>query len=372
MGGKVRIKVAGFNQSRLIGALSGKGISIEKINRKNAGEMTFTVRAKDAEKTFAILTELCYNYTVITRSGPKTMLRKAASRAGLMFGLIIFTGLLGLFYGFIWHVEITGNEKVDSLVIERALKDCGIAVGKQSKNLDRNSIRNVVNAVDGILESSVEIIGTTVRVEVVEDTDYQPPVKDSYENIVSKYDAEVTRIIASSGTAKAVKGQVVAKGAVIISAERTDTAGNVFPSPAKGEAYGNVAFSESQMFSLKSVEKERTGKKYAVTDYTLFGLKIKGKHAHGFAEFETESKTSYVFDNLFLPLKMSRTVYYETATQEVTYEKEYLIEQIKNALIEKNVIKAGGSTVECSTHLQTIDENNYRLTVYIVAEMKIT
>lgn len=370
--GKIRLRALGFNQMRLLGTLSEKNIKIERIDRKNAGEMTFTIRSRDLEKTFAILDKMCYTYTVTERSDFKSMATVAAARVGLVLGLVIFTAVLTLFYGFIWRIEIDGNQKVDDLTIERALSSSGVHIGKPAKNLDKDHIRNLVNSIPGILESSVEINGTLLKIDVIETTDYNKPGQDNFNNLLSLYDAEVTRLITTSGTAEVKIGSVIKKGACIIGAYRLDSEQNKIETPAKGEAYGKTAFSKTIDFNIKECFFLRTGKTFVSTDYSIWGLKINGKTDHGFEYFETEKESGYAFDNFFVPIKLNRTVYYETEYCEKTYDAGQRAEYYKNIIIEENVIKAGGAPIETSHHLTKISDSVYRLSVYIVAEMKIT
>ena len=367
----LRIRVDGFNQLRLLNALTGDGVEIFDLDKVSPSEMSFCVPKKHSYKTFAILEKLCYNYNVEERTDAKALLSKAVARIGLIVGAVVFSVALWLGFGLIWRIDIAGNEKIDSLTIERTLKECGVTRGKPRGKIDRDAVRNVVNSIDGVLESSVEISGGTVRVSVVETTDYLPPDEAQFADITSGYDAEVTRVITSAGTAEVKLGSRVFKGETLIGAYVTDAEGNRTRAEAKGSVYGKVAFSKTETFSVKEYVSVRTGKTYKSSRYTLFGLNIKGKEKHGFEKFETETETVNAFENFFVPLKLKRTVFYEVEEEERIFDAVERAEYFKSLMLDEMIVKAGGSEIESSYTLTQISDDMYRINVYMEAEMLI-
>ncbi len=367
----VRIRVDGFNQTRLLNELSAGGVEIFDLNKISPSVMNFCVAKKHSDKTFAIFERLCYNYTVEKRTDAKAFFSACLSRIGLIVGVVVFSAALWLGYGLIWHVDVAGNEKVDTLTIERALVEVGVSRGKPRGRIDRDGVRNAVNAIDGVLESSVEISGGTVRVTVVEETDFLPPQKQEFSDVCSDYDATVTRIINSAGTTLVSIGSRVKKGETLIGAYSVDAEGNKTRTEAKGEVYGTVAFAKTETFSLKENVSVRTGKTYKSSRYTLFGLNIKGKEKHGFEKFETETETADVFERLFVPLKLRRTVFYEVTEEERVYDLDERAEYFKTLILDEMIVKAGGAEIASSYTLTRISEDMYRINVYMEAEMLI-
>ena len=367
----VRIRVDGFNQMRLMNALVDGGVEISDLSKVSPSEMSFCVAKKHYGKTFAILEKLCYNYTVEERTDAKAVFSSCLKRIGLIVGAVAFSAALWLGYGLIWRIDVTGNEKVDTLTIERTLKEAGVFRGKPRDKIDRDGVRNAVNSIDGVLESSVEISGGTVRVTVVETTDFLPPAAQEFSDVCSEYDAEITRIITSAGTALVSVGSRVTKGETLIGAYSVDAEGNHTRAEAKGEVYGKVAFAKTETFSVKENVSVRTGKTYKSSRYTLFGLNIKCKEKHGFEKFETETETLNVFEDLFIPLKLRRTVFYEVTEEERVYDLTERAEYFKSLILDEMIVKAGGAEIETSYTLTRISEDMYRINVYMEAELLI-
>ena len=369
--GFLRLRIFGFNQMRLIKALTEENIQIHDLSKISAREMCFSVQKKHSGKTFAILEKMCYNYKVEARSDLPAVALKALARVGLIVGAVVFSVFLAFGYSLVWNVKIEGNEKVDSLVIERTLASCGVARYSKRKNFDSDEVRNALNAVDGVLESSVELIGGTVHVSVVEDTEYVPQTKPQFSDVCSEYDAEVSRIITKAGTAEVGVGSRVLKGETLIGAYRVDAEGNRESHEAKGEVYGKVAFTKTETFSTLERVAVRTGRTYKSSCYKLFGLNMAGKEKHGFESFEMKTEILDVFRGLFVPLKLVRTVFYETVLQEKSYDPTERAEYFKSLMINEIAIKAGGADIEASYTLKQISQNDYRVTVYLQADILI-
>ena len=369
--GLLRLRIFGFNQMRLIRALTDESVQIHDFQKISAHEMCFSVQKKHSGKTFAILEKMCYNYKVEARSDLPALGLKALARVGLIVGTVVFSVVLTLLFSLIWNVEIVGNEKVDDLTIERTLASCGVARYSKRKNLELDKLRNVLNSIDGVLESSVELSGGTVRVEIVEDTQYVPQTSPQFSDICAEYDATVSRIITKAGTAQVQIGSRVQKGETLIGAYRTDAEGNRESQEAKGEVYGKVAFTRTETFSVLEQVAVRTGRTYKSSCYKLFGLNMAGKEKHGFDSFETETETVDVFSDLFIPLKLVRTVFYETVLQEQRYDPTERAEYFLSLTINEIAIKAGGSDIDATYTIKQISENDYRVTVYLQAEILI-
>lgn len=364
------IEVDGFNQSRLLSELVAAEITARNITRESASKISFEIAKKDGKKTFAILEKLCYNYSVVVRGGLKNASRRWLARAGLIIGLIVFLTLTVLSYGFIWRIDVRGTEKLDPDVVIRQLKSMNVSVGASKKNVDEKALVKALNAMDEIVESTVEIVGTTVVVSVFESTDYVPRDETEPADILSGYDAEITRVNAERGTSMVKAGDRVAKDSVLISGSLFNTEGEEIERVrAQGEVYGKVAFKESCVFSTVSYKTVRTGRTYKKTDVGIFGLTWRSKVKHGFTSFETVT-TEETF-SAFLPVRARRTVYYETALEQVTRTEEEVAAEFTAAALEKNVFKTGGTVLRTVHTVEDAGGGTFKLSVYIEAEILI-
>jgi sporulation protein YqfD len=367
-----RILIDGFNQSRLISELRGAGVVIRDVDKKSAGKVTITVSRKDTEKTFAILKKLCYNYTVLASVGANSVGAFLLKKLALLLSFVLMTLTVIYSYGFIWRVEITGCKKLEPLAVERFLASKGYKTGAQKNGVDLNKVRSLVNSLDDILETTVTISGVTLKIEVVETTDFEKRPGASDSGIYSKHDAVVTTVVAESGTPLVKKGSRVFKGESLIGAYRPDKDGNRVPVKAAGAVYGEVTFTDTYSFSLEETAFSRTGKKFKITEYELFGKRfLKSKKAPGFKYFETEAKSEYVFLNNFIPLKMHQTVYYELAEKKVNYTAGERVGYFTDKSLLAHAVAFGNSGITVKTKLIDKGGGEYTVLVFTSAEILI-
>lgn len=308
---RVALHVGGDCTS-VISALAAAGVSAAEVVRAD-GITTFKIRKKDLRKAVAILDEMCYNYQIGESYGAGKTLAFCAARAGLFAGAALAVCLMNLVYGYVWRVEISGNEKLSDAAIESVLKSAGITSGRKKSVLDAASVSAAVGTMDGVVDAAAEVVGTTLYVYVLEAEDYT--VHGKFGAYSSAYDATVTRIVLRSGTATVERGDVVKRGDTLASGEVYSTAGELlYVTECDAEIYGNVSLTFSADVGTAAIEYERTGNEKKTTVVELFGIKL-GKSVSPFAEYECETTTS-AYDAL-LPLYVTTTVYRETKAVEV-------------------------------------------------------
>lgn len=365
----VSLRCEGFNHAKLMSALQAQAVHASDYTRLSGREFTFAVAKKDLRKTFAILEDMCYTYSVADVSRVAKTARTALWRLGFAVSLLVFSVLVAFSRGYVWRLEITGNQAVPDKVIENALADHNIAVGKKLSAFDADALSAAVRAVDGITLASVRRVGTTVYVEVFESDPAAPPLPSSNSDIVSRYDAVVTRVIARQGTALVKAGDNVFAGTPLIGAYRknSEEGAEPLPGPASGIVYGKVAFTYSQTVATEwweSVPKSTRRR----TRLRLFGLTIgkKPKSEAGAEVVETERKF-----NVFLPISVitSRVTVFER--QKRTADIEDLAQKAQDEALAAFIHGEQTSGFTAHRTVRDLGGGLYRVNVFIEAEMVI-
>lgn len=360
------LSVEGYNQLRLLNALTAGGIAIFEFSRETNAQCNFWVSKKDALKTFAILNELCYTYRVAQERSVKSFCKTVARRAGLLAAVACLTACILFLRGFLWRVEIYGCDAVPQKTVARVLEENGVKVGGK-RTFNAQAVEAAVRGIEGIRLASVRRSGTTVRVEVFESEEVAPPLTSSTTDILSAFDATVTRVVTREGTALVSPGSHVAAGTPLIGAYRTSAEGEQVPSNASGIVYGVVTHTVSVTVSEDRYERVPVGTKRR-TVLRVFGLSI-GKPLKGGGGRTVSSREKKL--NVFLPI----TVVHQRA---VSFE-DRLVHESVDALAEKEAQKALVSFV--STVVSTgftehhtvrdIGGGRFRVHVFIEAETVI-
>lgn len=364
----VRINAQGFNHARLLDALSAAQINVYNFTRgEKSREFAFCVQKKDLRKTFAILDEMCYNYTVAGFSRYKGFGVGLLRRLGLIAGALAFSAVIAFSRGFVWRINIEGNESVPDKVIENTLAAHNIKVGSRLSRFDSRALETALREIDGIKLASVRLSGTTVRVEVFESDQIAPPLNYSDVDILSEYDATVTRIITREGTALVEVGQHVFKGAPLIGAHRVDEEGNKIPSRASGKVYGAVAFTKSVTVATEWYERVPVWvKNYTVLGF--FGLNIGKKPPNG-AGYEIEETTQKL--NVFLPVKVKSYKVTKTEMRKFTATVDELAQKTEDKIVTEFIDSRVTSGLKVSRTVRELGGGVYRVNVFIEAETLI-
>ena len=240
MSSLVRFEVCGLNQLKLLNTLLQRGVKFENIKKESQKLIYFSVDDRDKSVTTKILEELCFSYKIVKETNPIKTFKRIIPRLGLAIGLIVMTVLSVYLSSFLWKIEITGNNRIDELSIIRTLK---------LKNFDIDLVEASLRELDEISAVSAELIGTTLKIEVIESAETSPPKQIG--DIVSLYDSEVTRIVVNEGTAKVKIGDRIPVGSMLIEGAEYNTAGEFLRKvDAQGSIYGKVNFTYSEIVSL--------------------------------------------------------------------------------------------------------------------------
>lgn len=356
----VKFDVYGLNQLKVLNSFVAENIAVYRLI-KSPKKMSFRVAADRCKRVAEILDAQGLKYD-LTQIRAKDVLKKMLTRTGLAVGVTAMLVLGIIASKFLWKIEISGNERVDDLTIVRLLKENGISVGSKVR-YDCKTVERVLMEMPDIAAVSAQLVGTTLKVDVIESTERTP--EEPYGDIVSLYDAMVTRIIVTSGSAKVKIGDKVAVGNMLIEGVEYDTEGNPLLSVrAEGQVFGKVNFTFSEIFP--ATETRRTGKFVKQTDIILFNKRI-GRDVE--VDFLYEAKKSSTRIGSFLPLYAQTTVYYELENYELSLDE--LIKKAEDKAIDTLVIKAGMSTVEVTSNYKLVAKGLYRINVHIEAEVSI-
>lgn len=319
----------GGDKTSVASRLSAAGITVSDL-RADGGKTRFKIRKKDMPKAIAILDEMCYNYDAGEKYGMGRRVAFWLSRAGLLLGAVASVAGLYISYGYVWRIEIDGNEKLSAAAIESALNSVGVRVGRRKSDIAPIA-PSALDGLEGVADASCEISGTTLYVRVLEAKDYIAHGKNGA--YVSDYDATVTRIIMRSGTATVARGDIVKRGDMLANGDVFSTSGELlYTADCDAEIYGKVSVTFSADVSRAAVEYRRTGKSSKKTVFGLFGHSI-GKVKSPYASYETVAHTANY--DVLIPLYVTTYTFYETAPVEAERDIDEVARDYATAKIEE-------------------------------------
>ncbi len=368
--GFITVNVFGYNHARLLKRLTENDVTINNFNKIKNGECTFNVSFFKRKKCFAILDDMCYNYKVTCEYTPLSILIAVRRRLAFILSVALLLGLFAYSRSFIWQVSFSGNEDVTEKKLITTLKDNNVFIGGKKRLINLKQVENAINTIDGVLDCTVSLSGCKVNVLITEETEFTPLTVFSNNDLVAEYDAEITRIITLSGTANVKVGDKVFKGTPLIRAFRrsADDTQDI-PVRCAGEVYGKVNIVYSETFSKYDYQKTYTGKSYATSSISLFGLKL-GKQKLKFNNYDKVT-TYETFVNSFLPIKYARSTFNEVVYKKVERDVTTTEAEIVSRAQSENVIKFGSRVITVSASTIDIGRDLYTTHVFITAEVPI-
>ncbi|MBR2100169.1 MAG: sporulation protein YqfD [Eubacterium sp.] len=250
------------------------GINVQRLKTDNEG-LQGECLAREYIKLHSIARLNGGRIRITKKHGFIFSLLRLKNRWGLLIGAVIFICFISFLSGFIWNVEITGNEKISESEIGAFLEENGVHCGAYWKSIDKNKVENLMLAsFDEVAWVHINALGTTARVEINESAPKPEITAKTITNVKAKKDGFVVKASVTSGWAEAKVGDSVTKGDLLISGvyESEKKKGNQF-AHASGEYIARVkepfSLTVARKQSSRAYRQERSFKKLY-----FFGLKI--------------------------------------------------------------------------------------------------
>ncbi len=202
-----------------IQAVAEQGIDLWNL-REVGGGYEVCVLASDFRHLRGPAWETRTRVRILRRQGWPFRLRGPTSSA-LVYGLIIFIGVLYILGSFVWRIEISGLELMSAGELLEGLERAGLRVGVPKRLLDTTAVEDrLLLAMPRLSWVSVELRGTTARVTVLEKTTHDEILRDMLPaDIVAGKDGRLVTLIALEGIPKAREGDWVEAGQVLIAGD---------------------------------------------------------------------------------------------------------------------------------------------------------
>ena len=198
------------------------------------------------------------------------------NRAGLALGAFLFVLFLSYFGGFVWNVEIQGNEALSKAEIASFLNANNFCEGVRWSKVNRDNLEfSMMAQFDEIAWVHINRRGSTAVVEI-EEGEPKPEILDESKvsNVVAAKDGVIVKTMVSKGWQSVKVGDAVTKGDLLVSGiyySEVDEKNHFVH--ARGDVFAKC--SESISVNLPRVQSKKNYEK-AVQYKTIyfFGMKI--------------------------------------------------------------------------------------------------
>lgn len=337
--GYVNICVEGYFIERFINICISKNLFLWNVKRQKSTIMYANVRIKEFKELKQIARKTKCRVSITSKKGAPFVLHRYKKRK--LFGaflILIFLVILGM-SNFVWNIEITGNDTIQTEELMETLNKNGLNIGVLKNKVDTKQLINDIRLNrDDVAWVGVQMKGTNAIVKVVE-ADAKPEIinKEDYCNIVSDKDGVITKITAKNGTLVMNVGDVIRKGDILIGGWMEGKYTGTRYVHSEGEILAKVWYSKKEKMSFNQQIQVKTGKEEKKYSIRINKFKINlYKSIPKFQKYDTinASKKLKLFSDFYLPIEMLTDTYLEEETMDVTYNKEELTKMLTENIEE--------------------------------------
>ncbi|NLB82191.1 MAG: sporulation protein YqfD [Clostridiaceae bacterium] len=325
--GYVTISIKGAFPERFLNICARRRIYLWNVKRQGVARINANISVKGFKLIRPIAKKSRCNIYINQRHGIPFFLYKHRKRKIFAAGAVFFIISLFIITRFIWVIDITGNNEVETVQIIEVLSEAGLKTGVLSSKVVISDIQNyTMTKLGKIAWIGINLKGTTAFVEIKERLS-TPDLfqKDLPCNIVAKTDGVIESIDAVNGNRLVSIGDVVGKGQLLISGVIDSKAGDgVRYLHADGEVLATTWHEITVEVPKYEQIRTRTGKSKSKHMVKFFNFYV-NFFLNDRISYSNYDRISYVKkfaigNNIVFPLSFHYDNYYEVEITQQPYE----------------------------------------------------
>lgn len=374
---RVSMLLRGRMLERFIGRALKEGVRFQSVKRTDVREMRLTAAEKDARRLVALADQFGMELRIEGTAGKPLLMKRMRERSALPVGLLLSLMLIVSFTARIWRVEaVSLDGQADGALLRsvcESASELGARPGKLRKDIDRDELTMQLHALwPGLTHIGVRTEGVFLRIEVAMEK-AAPEIYDisAGRDLVASRDAIVVYAEPLAGRVCVKAGDTVRRGQTLIRGEERIDADVTRSIRALGTVVGRVWFSAECEAPVEEPVTRRTGNRRNASWLRLGSWSWMLTQADGFASQEAETEFLPI-GGLYLPLRIERTIFWETQISSSEKNPDALREELGTASLEAARGQLPGEAQETDCWIDYSEENGIltaRATVQ--AEMNI-
>lgn len=214
--GVLKVEFFGVYPEKVLNLCAKNGINVWSARYKKQ-KIHCKMIARDFLRLRKILRKSGIKAHIIEKRGFPFFIRKYNKRFGIVLGFIIFFAFLQIMSGYIWIIDVVGNETVKESEIISHCEEIGIKQGiRKSKISPKADAQELLLKNDKLAWGSLNIEGCRLTVNVTEITEKTADTAIAT-NLIATADGVIKHIDVKSGNCVVKVGDVVKKGDVLVS-----------------------------------------------------------------------------------------------------------------------------------------------------------
>jgi len=167
--GYLLVSVDGYFLERFINMCIRHEIFIWDIHKMSSAKMRVKMSVKAFRMIRPIAARTKSRIRIYRRRGVPFTIHKYRKRRGIVVGLCLFIAMMVYFSAFISGLEITGNERIATEVIEEHLAEFGVRAGRPVRGIDIPIVQNrMMTAIPELSWIGINVRGSKVFIDIQE------------------------------------------------------------------------------------------------------------------------------------------------------------------------------------------------------------
>lgn len=273
---------------------------------------------------------------IVGKKGLRFFLKRYNARAGFFLGLLLFAAVLKFLSGFVWTVEVSGNNLVKSSDILNACRALGVYEGVSAKSIDTtNGPQEMLIRIPQLAWASFNIENCVLTVNVTEVRKNEREKSEYPSNLRAVSDGVITKIDVYSGNVVVKIGDTVSKGDLLVSGVLESSDSSIFVR-SKGSVTARTEKTVTVGGNFLQTVKTPLNKTEKKTVLEFFSLKIPLYIGETEPPYNTRSfhKRAKIFGKL-LPFSFTTRKFELLREQNIEYSYEELEAILKKKIEEK-------------------------------------
>jgi len=261
--GVLTIEIQGFFTERFINLCRINNVKIWDIRNIVSGVVRFNIHISDFKKLRKIVKKTKCKVTIKQKKGIYFKLFRYRKRKVLGYLIVALILIFMLSTCFIWKINISGNSRISTDIIQEKLKESGIYIGRFKIGMNKIEVlKDIRSSLPEITWIGIELRGTDAEIKVVEKVILEDKDKqdDRIGDVISTCDGVITRIIAENGTALLKEGSYVQNGNILIEGKIYSKVLGESLVHAKGIIRINTQYIFEKEYKFLNIVKEDKGK----------------------------------------------------------------------------------------------------------------
>ena len=318
MQGFLQVKITGKSPERFLNLCVRRNVLILNLHPAEMG-YTFCITLRGFRESKDLLKKTYTKVEILNKCGVPFWFYRYRKRKLFALGVVLVIFLLSRCSAYVWKIEVNGTSRLSEPMILTWLEAKQTGFGTKKANIDCEAVEAALRSqFEEIAWTSVKLEGTKLTVDLTErleeETGAQLPSEGAWD-LTAQEDAQIVSIYTRSGTPQVKKGDVVSKGAVLISGclDILDDTGAVAKQNyivADGDVTGRVYRSFASELIRNYHKKIYTGEQSTTYTLQLGNLKIPifPKHTtYEMCETTVVEHQLEILPDFYLPVSLYKT-----------------------------------------------------------------